>query len=546
MAGATLMSCESIRVWAFDRTGEESLIGQARGLAQLGLDLLRPDPVYQSETLIPFSDVNPYGMNTFLHNEVEVAKREEILRLLSEAGFYWVREQFPWEDIEIHGRGDFIDRRNDPAGVDAWAKYDSIVDLVEAHGMELIVRLDNPPSWSRSRPDDLIGGFAPPDDYDDFANFSATVAERYRGRIHYYQIWNEPNIYPEWGEQFVSPENYTDLLCRTYEAIKAVDPEAVVLSGTLAPTSEVSGRDFNDFLFLQRMYDAGARDCFDVLTVQGYGLWSGPTDDRMRPVVINIARNQFIRDIMVSNGDAEKAIWISEMNWNAAPEDVAPVYGRVTLDQQARYAPRAYQRAEEEWNWVGAVCFWYFKRPEFSWLEERRPEAYFQMADPDFNLMPVYQAMKESISQPMPMYQGVHAANHWVIQYDQAWEVDFAYAGMSASSLNDGATARFTLSGSGLSLRSSGGDLRVRVDGGEWVSVSPDDLDTVVWRGKDGEHQVEIKADASTRIDSYTVMTEKNQFFINAFIGLVIAGVILSFLSPPKKPTGLLRGADRD
>ena len=51
------------------------------------------------------------------------------------------------------------------------------------------------------------------------------VAERYQGRIHYYQIWNEPNIYPEWGEQTVNPEAYTELLCRTYAALKAVDPE---------------------------------------------------------------------------------------------------------------------------------------------------------------------------------------------------------------------------------------------------------------------------------------------------------------------------------
>ena len=47
---------------------------------------------------------------------------------------------------------------------------------------------------------------------------------------------------------------------------------------------------------------------------------------------------------MVKNGDADKPIWIAEMNWNAAPEDVEPRYGRVTLEQQARYLPLAYER----------------------------------------------------------------------------------------------------------------------------------------------------------------------------------------------------------
>ena len=35
------------------------------------------------------------------------------------------------------------------------------------------------------------------------------------------------------------------------------------------------------------------------------------------------------------------------MNSNASPEDVIPVYGRVTLEQQARYAPIAYERVQK-------------------------------------------------------------------------------------------------------------------------------------------------------------------------------------------------------
>ncbi len=64
----------------------------------------------------------------------------------------------------------------------------------------------------------------------DFADFAAAVVERYRGRIRYYQIWNEPNVYPEWGNQPVDPEAYTALLCQTY-ARSRIDPGAVVISG---------------------------------------------------------------------------------------------------------------------------------------------------------------------------------------------------------------------------------------------------------------------------------------------------------------------------
>ncbi len=110
----------------------------------------------------------------------------------------------------------------------------------------------------------------------------------------------------------------------------------------------------------------------------------------MRPGTVNYGRNQFIRDIMVANGDAGKAIWISEMNWNALPNEsgLAPIYGRVSLEQQARWSTIAYQRAREAWPWVGVVNFWYFKRADTSELGQSW--YYFRMLEPSFQPMPVY------------------------------------------------------------------------------------------------------------------------------------------------------------
>jgi hypothetical protein len=131
-----------------------------------------------------------------------------------------------------------------------------------------------------------------------------------------------------------------------------------------------------------------------------------------------------LRDIMVRNGDANKAIWISEMNWNVAPEDVEPRYGRATLDQQARWAPLAYERAQEDWPWIGVVAFWYFKRADDTWLVEKRPEAYFQMAEPDFTLMPVYESMKAHTTDPPALHRGTHRASYWAISYGKGWKAE--------------------------------------------------------------------------------------------------------------------------
>jgi hypothetical protein len=321
--------------------------------------------------------------------------------MAAEAGYQWLRQEFPWEDIEIHGKGDFEDRRHEPYR-SAWAKYDQIVELAEQNGMQLIVRLSNPPGWSRAggEGEGDANTFAPPDHLQDYADFVSAVVSRYRGRIQYYQLWNEPNIYPEWGAAAISPEAYSELLQAGAEAARAADPDVRIILGALASTINLQpadpppGNSLNDLLFLQRLYDAGAGPYFDIVAVQGYGLYSGPTDKRMHPRVINVSRHQFIRDLMVQNGDSAKPIWIAEMNWNAAPEDVDPRYGRVTLEQQAAYLPLAYGRVMDEWPWIGVAATWYLKRATDLWETNRQPEAYFRLLAPDFTPQPVYESMK--------------------------------------------------------------------------------------------------------------------------------------------------------
>lgn len=377
----------------YDLTGEEELRGQLVGTLHWLNTAIRPQPILAPEAIEPaLAAASPFSANTFLEQEVELEKRARILDLLREAGITSIRQEFPWEDIEIHAKGDFIDRRNDPAGVDAWAKYDHIVDLAGERDIAVIARLGNPPSWTRALTD-TIGAAAPPDDFNDFGDFAAAAAERYAGRIRHYQIWNEPNGNEEWGKQDVDPEAYTALLCLAYERIKAVDPDAIVLAAALTPTVANDGRHMNDLVFLQRMYDAGAGDCFDIFSAQGYGLWSGPTDQRLRPVVINYPHHLLLRDVMVRNGDAHKPVWISEMGWNTAPEPIPPSYGRVTEEQQARYAVQAFARTERDWPWVGLNSYWFFKRPGEGEIDQAW--YYFRMMEPDFTPLPVYGAIAE-------------------------------------------------------------------------------------------------------------------------------------------------------
>lgn len=395
----------------YELTGEDNLLAQLRGVVHWLNTAVRPQPQLAPETIPDNTNVVPYGVNTFLNEEAEIEKRAISLQMASRAGFRFIRQEFVWEDIEIHGKGDFEDRRNDPPR-SAWEKYDNIVDLAEAYDIEIIARLSNPPAWSRALPVETTGSFAPPDNYDDFGDFAAAVAERYNGRIRYYQLWNEPNGNGEWGNhQPVNPEQYTELLCTAYRRIKEVNPGAVVLAGALTPTVAINDGNLNDLIFLERMYAAGAGECFDVMSAQGYGLWSGALDQRLKPNVINYPHNLYLRDVMVRHGDADKPIWISEMGWNVVPEGMDARFGRVTLEQQARFAVEAYERAQAEWPWVGVVNYWFLKRNDDSELDQSF--YYFRLLDADFTPQPVYDALAETLPQAV----GPELQAAWVYEW---------------------------------------------------------------------------------------------------------------------------------
>ncbi|MCW5852478.1 MAG: hypothetical protein KIT87_20555, partial [Anaerolineae bacterium] len=263
-----------------DWTGEEEPTAQLKGLVNLA-DIWLTDPPLSldADRPLPYTSVRPYCVSAFLEQEADEANVVRSLDMIQAAGVQFVRQQFPWEDIEIHGKGDFEDRRHQPYR-SAWAKYDLIVDLAEARGLTLIARLDAPPDWSRADPAEHEW-FGPPDNYDDYGDFVAQVVSRYRGRLHYLQIWNEPNIFPEWGARPPDPAAYTRLLAVAARRARAIDPSIVIISAPLAPTLDHSDRALYDLDYLQRMLDAGAAQSFDILGIIAYGLGSGPGDHRV-------------------------------------------------------------------------------------------------------------------------------------------------------------------------------------------------------------------------------------------------------------------------
>lgn len=419
IALGVFLARDSIRQTLADWTGEEELEWQIKGLYYLGASMLQPP--YDTADFAPmkYTDVNPFAINTFFDQEVEEWKIRQSLELIRAAGFHWIRQQFPWEDIEKPGKGQYWETK---FGYSTWLKYDRLVNLASEYGIQIIARLDAPPAWSRYD-GRARGDFAPPDNFDDYGDFVATVVERYRGKIRFYQIWNEPNIYPEWGEQDVSPVDYTRLLKIGYTRAKAADPNCVIISAGLAQTVEAGGRGLNDRIFLQQMYDAGARGYFDILAVMDYGLFSGPGDRRLdENDRINFSRPIQLREIMVRNGDATTPIWAMEMGWNTQPAHFKETpYGRVSEARQARYTPQAYYRAQTEWPWMGLMAYWFFRRVDDR--ERNQSFYYFRMMEPDFTPLPVYNSMKAYTPTARFVDVGFKSATHWAMDWRGGWEL---------------------------------------------------------------------------------------------------------------------------
>jgi hypothetical protein len=346
---------------------------------------------------LPNTDVNPYGANFFLAREVEPWKRERTVEMAAQAGLGWAKQQFAWAEIEPLRKGEFIDPVSQQS---SWAKFDEIVDLCRAQGLQIIARLDRAPAWARppdTRPE------TPPTDFADYGDFVYAFVKHFSGRIQYIQIWNEPNIYPEWGEQAVDPAAYTEMLKIAYQRAKEADPNVYVLSAPLAITlgephpQPGKWRSMPDLDYLEAMYEAGADAYFDILSANAFG-FDRPPDDPPDPQVLNFRRVELQRAIMERYGDEGKAIWFNEYGWNAAPEtlgDEALLWKRVTEEQQAEYTLQGIELARAEWPWAGVFNIWYFRQTGQPYTPADAAY-YFRMVDVDFTPRRVYDAVQDA------------------------------------------------------------------------------------------------------------------------------------------------------
>jgi endo-1,4-beta-mannosidase len=152
-----------------------------------------------------------------------------------------------------------------------FATLDKSVAIAREHNAKVVLTLGFTPHWASARPQEFVGynpGWAAePADFKDWRVFVRTVATRYKGRIHIYEIWNEPNLTKIYWTG--STEQMIALGREADQIIKSIDPSAILVSPSA--TSDDGLKWLSEFL------SKGGRQYVDVI---GYHFYVFPAAQR--------------------------------------------------------------------------------------------------------------------------------------------------------------------------------------------------------------------------------------------------------------------------
>ncbi len=296
----------------------------------------------------------------------------------------WIKQQVRWENIEpVQGQYD-------------WALLDVVLPTAQQHGVRVMLSIVTAPEWAREPGADLTK-HGPPANFQNYVNFVTAILNRYPGMVSAIEVWNEMNIDREWASvNGLSTQNYMRLLQMTYQAVKAIDPGIIVISGALSPTGgwvEPNGvvSAIDDFQYMDGLIQNGLLQYSDCVGAHhnGYNIgptvpWDeaprdpeaataifrGPFDNPHHSWSLYSTLTTYANKIQLAGGN--QRLCITEFGW-AVAEDLGG-YPRGfefaqdnTLQEQADYIIEAVQWMEESdivwlaWVWnlnYGAQAGW--------------------------------------------------------------------------------------------------------------------------------------------------------------------------------------------
>lgn len=238
-------------------------------------------------------------------------------------GTGWIREEIRWDWIEH------------PLGTNDWGFTDEMVTKSRGHGLEILGVL----GYNNAAQKAGVVDYNVPD-IGAWKRYVAAAVGHYKGQIHTWEVWNEPDVSYFWKG---SVADYVNLLRETYTTIKAVDPTAIVMNGAC---SDLTLNWFNDFV------NQGGTQYTDVMAFHPYSKISSLDNGDYEN--IDLAH---LRDLSAKVG---KPWWFTEVGWSSAPKTSDYDNTGVGGDQaQASYMVRQYTETLSFNNLNVSHIFWY-------------------------------------------------------------------------------------------------------------------------------------------------------------------------------------------
>lgn len=315
----------------------------------------------------------------------------------------WIKQQVRWEDVEpVQGQYD-------------WSALDTSLELAAQHDIRVMLSVVTAPDWAREPGNQRLNEVGPPGDPQTYANFLTTLLERYPGQVHAIEVWNEMNIDREWASVYgLQPNRYVELLRAAYEAIKAVDPDIIVISGALSPTGLNDGvRAYDDFVYMEMLINAGMLNYADCVGAHhnGYNIgptipWNnvpndptaifrGPFDNPHHSWSFYSTLQGYVQRIQ--NAGSDKKLCITEFGWPVTEDLTATPQGFEfardnTLAEQAQYFDEAIQEMQE-WGTVWLAFIWNLNYGAQAGWDATNDNVPYSLLRPDWLPAPAYEVI---------------------------------------------------------------------------------------------------------------------------------------------------------
>lgn len=230
---------------------------------------------------------SPFGLNVGAASRYGIAGQLQIpLNAAAGTGAAWDREEIRWDMV---AKGSGWD----------WGFTDEAVNKANQLGLNVLVLLDYNRDGSHTMPD-----------LNAWAGYVQAVTAHLKGRVHYYEIWNEPDNSVYLAGR--NPQDYANLLTTSYNTIKAVDASDQVVT---------AGVDGEAEPWLEQVMRDGGENHFDIIGVHPYvnppfGSSASPEskywiDDRLSYWTAFAARH------------GNKPLWATEFGWDTLNPQVS-------------------------------------------------------------------------------------------------------------------------------------------------------------------------------------------------------------------------------